>query len=99
MVGNLRGRVRRRRAPAARTTIAIFLVVGLTGLELGALPASAQVRLRPTMETRTRFRASGKLSPRLSALSSGRSFASPRAEVAALSLPAAGAGSLVREPE
>ena len=78
--------------------MAACLVVGACGIGAAARPAAAAVRLRPKAAGLVSGRGSGKLSPRLATLAGGRSFASARAAGAALSLPASGPGSLVREP-
>ena len=59
------------------------------------VPAPAPI-LVPRSPASAAVGKAGKLSPRLAVLVSGAGFASPRAESRSLSLPAAGAGSLIR---
>ena len=95
-----RTRTRTARRALAPVALAVCVVTGLTAVGSGAVPASASASSR--LRTRTGAIAptprSGRLSPRLATLAHRRSFASPRAEASALSLPVVGPGSLMTEP-
>lgn len=80
----------------SRSPVAVAAIVGMVGLGIAAVPARAALTLRPSLTGVARR--GGKLSPRLSALEGGPSFASARATPQALSLPPSGPGSLVHEP-
>ena len=65
------------------------------GAALAVLLAMSALAIIPGGPATAAGAKTGKLSPRLSTLASGASFASPRAQAKALSLPSTGFGSLV----
>jgi len=73
----------------------LAVVVAIGGLSVGV---PSPVGAAPATVAPRTSRGS-KLSPRLATLAAGTTFASPRAEAHALSLPASGVGSLVTRPD
>jgi hypothetical protein len=78
---------------SSRLAIAMMCVFGFG---LATIPPSGAVPMRPLGGLAPRSGRGGKLSSRLSALAGLRGFGAAHSRVAALGLPASGAGSLVR---